>query len=131
MQGAIDSNPLLFAGNTTGMQVSMAQYTGTAAAVGTLTVPSPASSMNTKTRFIVAGLSSETVGVQISSDGTNFTASMTDIQSITTGKRVTAATLGNGTYEINGKVFSKIKFVKSAAVETIIVSVVAVTFPSA
>lgn len=131
MHGAIDANPLLFAGNTTGMQVSMAQYTGTATAVGTLTVPSPASSMNRKTRFIVAGLTGETVGVQISSDGTNFTASMTDIQSITTGKRVTAATLGNGTYEITGKVFSKIKFVKSSTVETIIVSVVAVTFPSA
>lgn len=85
-------------------------------------------------QFEILGLTGETEGVKISSDGTNYSASALSTQSLfslATGLPVSAATLGNGQYKFNPPFpdFQKISFTKSAGVETVYISLAAILVP--
>lgn len=70
--------------------------------------------------FIVKWLSSETIGVTISDDGTNYSDALIPVVA-TTGLDAAAATLGNATYTLEILRFGSpkyVKFTKSSTSET-------------
>jgi hypothetical protein len=71
-------------------------------------------------KFTIASLSTETIGVTISNDGTNYSAALRPIVD-STGKVAANATLGNGAYTLRKADIGcpkYVKFTKSAAVDT-------------
>lgn len=85
-----------------------------------------------KLRFKILSLATETFACTISTDGTIYTGALGvgNLTNQTTGLSVTAATLGNGTYELTFPLpFQKIKFVKSAGVDTGVVAIGAILVP--
>lgn len=105
---------------------------GTAAALGTFSFTPGYRKL--KVRFEVLGLTGETVGVTLSSDGTNYGAALStgSILDLGTGLTVTAATLGNGSYELMlpFPTFQKLKITKSSTVETCSVALAALLVPN-
>lgn len=119
-----------------GGTLTVFSVTGTAAAVGTVTLPRGASSVNSRHglhTMIISGLGSETIALTGSTDGTNFSASLLPLDytaSTGTGNYVAAATLGNGTFKIPYSwPFSSYKFVKSSTSDTANVTFAAFTVP--
>lgn len=103
--GFIVSNPL---GSQPKAVVTMKLYASTAAATGTFISPEGACS---DLLITLAGLTSETVAVTYSHDGTNFVA-IGNVIDTTTGKDTTGATLANGTYSIPVARFGNFKHIK-------------------
>lgn len=85
---------------------------GTAAAMGTIDVK-PYKTMT----FVISGVSTETIGVSFSSDGTNFGAAVRPIDAAT-GALAAASALAAGTYKLDVAGMGIVKFTKSAAAET-------------
>lgn len=119
-----------------GGELTVFSVTGTAAAVGTVTLPRGASAINSRHglhTLKISGLTGETIALTGSTDGTNFSASLLPLDFTTTtgtGNYVASAALGNGTYKIPYTwQFSSYKFVKSNTVETANVTFAAFTVP--
>jgi hypothetical protein len=117
---------------STGVALFHDMVTGTAAAVGTFSLTPGYRPL--KVHFEVLGLTGETVGVTLSSDGTNYGAALStaSILDLGTGLPVTAATLGNGSYELILPLptFQKLKVTKSDTVETVLFSIAELLVPS-
>lgn len=84
---------------------------GTAAAMGTIDVKPY------KTMTFVITISTETIGVSFSSDGTNFGAAVRPID-CATGALAASSALAAGTYKLDVAGMGMVKFTKSAAVQT-------------
>lgn len=68
---------------------------------------------------IISGLTSETVGVQVSPNGgTHWTGSVRPVD-LATGTVAGASALGNGSYLLNLPPCDALRFVKSASAETV------------
>ena len=88
---------------------------------GIATIPDDA---NGDIEFQIEGLSSETMAVTISDDGTNYSASLLPFD-VTNGVIVAAATLADGKYRLPLKDFGTpkyVKFTKSATSESVAVA---------
>jgi len=82
--------------------------------------------------FVIAGLTSETVGVSISQDGTNYSAALVVVNAAT-GVDTANATLGNGTYLLPFLRFGSpmyVKFTKSSTTESAAVACAVPYFPA-
>lgn len=98
----------------------------TAAALGggIATIPDD---VNGDIEFQIEGLSSETMGVTISDDGTNYSAALKPFD-VTNGVIVSAATLADGKYRLPLKDFGTpkyVKFIKSSTSESVAVALAA------
>ncbi len=114
-------------GNTSepiGSAVFLDVAQGTAAALATFTLPDD---VNGDIDFELVGLSSETVGVTISDDGTNYSAALKPFD-IANGVIVSAATLAAGRFRLRIQDFGTpkyVKFTKSSTSETCAVGLAA------
>jgi hypothetical protein len=99
------------------MRTIHGSITSTAAAVGTLPI-SPATVTIT---LVISGLAAETIDVQGLMRGTTFTAKLRPID-LNTGALFASSDLGNGTFQFNDVNFEGIKFTKSGAVSTAVVT---------
>ena len=78
--------------------------------------------------FKILGLSTETIGVTLSMDGTNYSAAQ-KVVSASTGLDTANATLANGTYKLPILRFGSPKYVKFTKSATTDVAAVAVCVP--
>jgi len=90
--------------------------TGAAAAVGTITIPECS-----WIAFDVSGLTSETVSITASVDGTNYNAAKCRPISMATGAVPASSDLTNGLFVLDCRPFYSVKLTKSAASETVLV----------
>lgn len=100
----------------------------TIAALGTVQLVAPASVDNWVTEFTLV-LNAETVVCTGSVDGTNFSAALAPIDQ-STGRPASSTNLASGTYTVPVQwPFQQLKFLKSAAVNQGVVSVLQINVP--
>lgn len=85
--------------------------------------------VNGDIKFTIASLSTETIGVTISTNGTNYSAALIVVNAAT-GKDTANATLGNGTYALPLLRFGSPKYVKFTKSSTVDTGTVAVAVPT-
>lgn len=92
--------------------------TGTASSATTTVATINGLNGVTSMRLLISGLTTETCGIQLSPDGTNYNgSSIKNVIDDSTGAIVAAVTLGNGMFTVPGP-FSGLKLTKSAGAET-------------
>ena len=90
--------------------------TGTAAALGTVIIPECS-----WIAFDVSGLSSETISITASVDGTNYNTAKCRPISMATGAVPASSDLVNGLYVLDCRPFYSVKLTKSATSDTAVV----------
>lgn len=115
-----------------GLDLQIKQITGTAAAIGSVTLTRvPGASHNVKQKFVISGLTGETIDIKgwLVGGGATKSAALSPIDD-STGLPVASTNLGNGTYIIPARwKFFGYTFTKSNTVETGVISFASATFP--
>ena len=127
------SEPCVFnKASAQGLDLQIKQITGTAAAIGTVTLTRvPGAAHNIKQKFVIRGLTGETITIKgwVVGGGATLTAALAPIDD-STGLPVASTNLGNGTYVIPARwKFFGYTFTKSNTVETGVISFASATFP--
>lgn len=103
----------------------------TAGSAQVVPLPAPAGTAVLGIRIDVANLSTETLNVKMTTDGTNYSEQL-PLQVLSSGALQATTALGNGSYVLpNSAQPIGIQFTKSAAVDRVFIAVSWITVPNA